>query len=130
MSKESKEEEQKIDESSILFKPLFLIILVVLLLIAIWFRFYTIIGIVFFLLTLTLFISIWKKIAIKQIELDIVLPKMRLFVGESFNAHLSLKNNKIVPLVWVELAFKNSNLVTWGEEKKPFYLVRLLWLLA
>lgn len=130
MSQDEQLEEHIIDESSLLFKPLSLVVLFILLLIAIWFKFYTMIGVVSFLCILAIVISIWKRMSIKNIELDIHLSKSRLFVGDEFVVDISVKNNKLLPLVWLELEYENNRLIRWGKDEKQFYIVRLLGLLS
>ncbi len=120
--------EERKDEASLLFKPFALAGLFLCLLASIWFQLYTMIGILSFILVLAGFIFIWSKMAVKNVDMRIKLPISRLFTGEEFRIHTLVKNNKWLPLVWLDVEFNQSQLISWKD--KPYYIVRFMWLLS
>lgn len=122
------QEEVRKDESSLLFKSLALVGLFICLLVSIWFQLYTLIGILSFILVLAGFIYIWNKMAVENITVKLELPISRIFAGDTFRVHTSVKNNKWLPLVWLDVEFEQSRLVSYKE--KSLYIVRFMWLLS
>lgn len=116
-------------ETSILFEPLTIGIFIVCLLLAIWFKMFTIIAVLTFLLLLSLFIVIWKSHSLKNVYTSLHVPKTRLFQGGSFTVNASIQNKKWLPLVWLEWEFPTSSIVQWEQSNTNTYTTRLLWLL-
>ncbi len=126
---EEEEQEERTKETSILFEPFFVGILAVSLLAAIWFKFVPLLIVSTFSLVLALLILIWKRQSLKKLEPMLTLPTSRLFAGDEFRVHASVKNNKWLPLIWLEWEFNKSTLVRWEEGLHKTYIVRFLWLL-
>lgn len=123
-----RQEDVRNEEASLLFKPFALVGLFLCLLASIWFQLYTMIGILAFILVLAGFIFVWNKLAVHHIDLKLELPVSRVFAGDNFRVYISVKNNKWLPLVWLDVEFNKSQLVSWQD--KPFYIVRFMWLLS
>ncbi|MEI3605069.1 DUF58 domain-containing protein [Pseudogracilibacillus sp. SE30717A] len=123
-----RQEDVRNEEASLLFKPFALVGLFLCLLASIWFQLYTMIGILAFILVLAGFIFVWNKLAVHHIDLKLELPVSRVFAGDNFRVYTSVKNNKSLPLVWLDVEFNKSQLVSWQD--KPFYIVRFMWLLS
>lgn len=131
-SVEDQKAKQRMKHTSLLFEPIPLAILAGCLFLAIWFKATVMIGMVSFLLLLALFIFLWKTMALKNIDVTLDVPKTRLFVGDNFSSHMTVKNNKWLPLVWLEWEFSsvNKHLIIWNNEQRENYLIRFLWLMA
>ncbi|MGM8364830.1 DUF58 domain-containing protein [Virgibacillus sp. W0181] len=127
---EENENVTPVKKTSILFEPLTIGCMLVLLVIAVWFKFLPLIVVFSFLLILSLFIIVWKKKALTKIELGLEVSKTRLFVGEELQANAQLKNNKWLPLIWLEWEFPASKQMTWGDTCQNTYVARFLSLLS
>src|SRR5690625_3109128 len=127
-----KDEEAKrsIAESSVLFHPYVFIILVIGLFLAIWFKLFPLISVLAFLIILTGFIYIWKKLSLRHLQVSVEIPVTRLFAGDPCEVHLFIHNKKWLPLVWLELGFEPTPLIKWGNIRKNPYIVRFLWVLS
>lgn len=123
------EEQGKAKETSILFEPFSLWVLMISLLTAVWFQFFPLIIVSAFLLSLSLIIVTWKNQSLKRVHPSIHLPKQRLFVGDEFIVDAAVKNDKWLPLIWLEWEFKRSEFIRWKKEELHTYLIRFLWLL-
>ena len=99
------------------------------LLAGVWFSFTPLIAVSIFLLLLSVLTFFWKERSLKNLTPELRVNKSRIFAGEQFHAEASLKNNKWLPLIWVEWEFPNKNEVIWGEAKQEKYIIRFLWLL-
>lgn len=120
--------EKQVGEASLLFNKYVLLGVLGCLLLAIWFKLYTLIGVLAFVLVLAAFIHGWNRMSLKHIEVDLDLPAFRVFAGEALEVRATVENKKWLPLVWLEWEFPPSRLIAWNGE--PDYRMRLLWLLA
>src|SRR5699024_1975421 len=120
--------ENRLEETSIIFQPFIVGILGLSLLVAIWFKMFMLIGIISFILILALFIYTWNKLSLKNISISWDVPTNRIFYGEHFDVNIAIKNDKWLPLVWLEWEFQPSDLVGWGEKNNLHHIVRLLWI--
>ncbi|AKL95984.1 hypothetical protein CACET_c25390 [Clostridium aceticum] len=125
----SKEEQPKTLETSTLFEPYLMWILVVLLLIAIGYRFIPLVIVSTFLLLLSSIITIWKKMSLMHIKPTLQLSKTRLFVDEEFLIHASIYNDKWLPLIWLEWSFPKDEGIRLGDKEDDTHTIRFLWLL-
>jgi len=126
---ESAEEEQtRPIETSLLFKPASMYVIIGLLIIAIWYRFVPLIALSVFLLLLYVIISIWKNSSLIHVKPGIQLSKSRLFTGDQFEIRAWLHNDKWLPLVWIEWDFPETEGVSF-EDNDPKATFRFLWLL-
>lgn len=121
------EENQNTRESSMLFHPYVLAGLFIVLLVSIWFSMYTLIGILAFILVLSGFIYLWNHLSVKRIHVTMSLHVSRVFAGDDFTANITVKNDKWLPLVWLDWEFKESRLVSW--KGKVNFIMRFMWLL-
>lgn len=117
-------------EASILFAPYTIWVVIVLLLIAIWFKFLALIVVGTFLLLLSTIVSGWKKESLKHIKLNLQLSRARLFMGEKFIAKVYLHNDKWLPLIWLECIFPESKEIIFGINESSSYIIRFLWLMS
>ncbi|NEU29670.1 DUF58 domain-containing protein [bacterium LRH843] len=123
------EEEIVSKETSILFTPFMIWCLVACVLVAIWFKFLPLIAVSTFLLMLAVLIVVWKEQSVKNLKLALDLPASRIFAGDDCTIHASVKNDKWLPLIWLEWQFERSDLIVWGDNNRDVYVTRLLWLL-
>jgi hypothetical protein len=117
-------------ESSILFLPQAIWVLLLLLAAGIWYSFVPLIMISVFLIFLFLIINAWKKLALKNIKPKMKFSKSRLFAEEQFEIIASVCNDKWLPLVWLEWSFPRQSGVRVGDQDGEASTVRLLWLLS
>lgn len=128
--KEGEEKEIRLRETSFLFGPIAFWFFVICLLIAIWFKLFPLLAVSSFLLLLSVWIYIWKENALKNIQIDIESSNTRLFRGDEFIVTATLKNNKWLPLIWIEWEFLNSDVIRWDKGKRTGYVIRFLWLMS
>ena len=126
---ENKENELPLKETSILFEKYAIWFWLICLLAAIWFSFLPLIAVSTLLIFISLITIIWKEKSLKNVNPEIELNKTRLFVGEEFHIEASVKNDKWLPLVWLEWEFPKKEAVVWGDHEQNLYTIRLLWLL-
>lgn len=117
-------------EASILFGPYAIWVIIVLLLIAIWYKFLALIVVGTFLLLLSIIIYVWKKESLKHIKLNLQLSRTKLFMGEEFITKVYLNNNKWLPLIWLECIFPECKEIAFGNNESDSYTIRFLWLLS
>lgn len=122
--------EEPVKETSIFFEKYAIWVLLFFLLIGLWFTFLPLIIISMFLIILSVLIVTWKKNALHKLEPAMQIPKTRLFAGDHFSVQASLKNNKWLPLVWVEWEFPKNENVIFGDRKQDAYIIRFLWFLS
>ncbi|MGE5630785.1 MAG: hypothetical protein ACM3TR_06755 [Caulobacteraceae bacterium] len=116
-------------ETSLLFEPQVIKVILVLLPIALWYRFIPLIVVSAFLVLLFGVITIWKKLSLVNVKPSLQLSKSRLFTGEEFQVNASLYNNKWLPLIWIEWSYPKNNVISLGDIEGEAYTVRFLWLL-
>lgn len=124
----SEEKQRRSFETSVLFEPTSMRVILGLLIIAIWYRFIPLIVVSVFLLLLYMIISIWKNTSLIHVKPGIQLSKSRLFTGDEFEIRARLHNDKWLPLVWIEWEFPETEGVSF-EDNDPKATFRFLWLL-
>lgn len=60
-------------------------------------------GLFLFIFLLSLLSRIWGKLSLKGLELDIQSSEVRMFRGNAVDVTYCIKNNKLLPLIWLEL---------------------------
>lgn len=117
-------------ERSLLFQPLSLGLFLLLLVFSIWYRATIFISLFSFLLVLGIILYIWRVYSIRKIQTTIQLQKNRLFAGTKTAVTVQVKNNKWLPLVWLEWEFPASEIVEWKDSREERLIVRFLWLFS
>ncbi len=117
-------------EASLLFTPVAMWSLLGVLLLAIWFKFLPLIIMSTFLLMLGGLIILWKERALKKLRPALHVPQSRLFNEDQFTVEAAVKNDKWLPLVWLEWQFNRGEVVLWGDNRRKAYTMRFLWLRA
>lgn len=128
--KEQQEELSKPSKASVLFERYMGWFVLTILAGAVWFKNTPLIVVSTFLLTISLFISLWKRKALQGLVPGLHLPKSRVFAGDQVPLACTLSNQKWLPLVWVEWELPYQEGLSWNERDKENYLIRLLWLLG
>lgn len=123
------EDELQPKETSILFAPFSIWFWLASLLVAIWFKLLPLIAVSTFLLVLTVLIRMWKEHSLKNLKPTLDIPRSRLFVGDELLVHAAIKNDKWLPLIWLEWQFARNNIIRWGDNDCYTYIIRFLWLL-
>lgn len=125
----NEEDELQPKETSILFAPFAIYFWLVCLLVAIWFKLLSLIAVSTFLLVLTVLIRTWKEHSLNKLKPTLDVPRSRIFVGDELFIHAAIKNDKWLPLIWIEWQFARNNVIRWGDNDRDTYIIRFLWLL-
>lgn len=123
-------EKVDVQKSSYLFEWYIVLFFGVLLLVAIWFSFLPLIIVTSFLLLLSIIIVVWKEQSLNKVDVAINPSKTRIFSGENFYINVAIKNDKWLPLVWLELDFPDNEFVRLGQKEESKYVLRFLWLMS
>lgn len=116
-------------ETSMLFEPHAVWVLLFLLLVGIWHRFAPLIIESMFLLALFTIITMWKRLSLKHLTPTLHFSRSRLFAGEEFLIYASVHNDKWLPLVWLEWCFAEHGGISVGDSEGDINTIRFLWLL-
>jgi uncharacterized protein (DUF58 family) len=115
--------------TSIFFERYVVWVVLAMLVAFIWYRMIALIVLSSFFLVILLVVTLWKKNALLRVIPAMELLQRRVFAGEHISLTLSLLNDKWLPLVWIELEQEQQLGITWGDDDKEQYRIRLLWLL-
>lgn len=129
MSKGKEESPHQPFQTSTLFEPNTIWLLIGCLLVAIWYKLTPLIVISIFLILLLGITVTWKKKSLDHIKPMVELSKSRLFPGEDFEIRASVKNDKLLPLIWLEWSFPKNEGVRLGDHEGGSNTIRFLWLL-
>jgi hypothetical protein len=124
----AEEETRSPSQSSVLFARYMIWGVLVLLAVSIWYRVIPLILIGTFLLVMSLSIMGWKRQALTRVQPTLSLFRTRVFAGEEVELDATVRNDKWLPLVWLEWEMSAQKGVTWDEQGGP-YRIRFLWLL-
>ena len=113
-------------ETSVLFEPITAWFLVAFLLISLWFRVLPLIIVFSFLLIMTSIIILWRKMALKKLTFTLDVSNLRIFNGDEITVNATIKNNKWLPLLWLEWELINDAHFIWGDQEKQKYIARFL----
>ena len=83
-----------------------------------------------FLLVISLIILVWKRKSLNRLVPSIHLNRSRVFSNDKIRISCTLKNDKWLPLVWLEWEQDEQKGITWNETRKGKYQIRFLWLLG
>lgn len=124
--KEHETDQDRKRETSVLFEPIAAGFLVVFLLLSLWFRVFPLIIIFSFLLIMTLIIIFWRKWALNNLDFKLDVSNLRVFNGDEITVNATIKNNKWLPLLWLEWELVKDDHFIWGDQEKQKYIARFL----